>query len=88
MAISEIYAANTDLASTKWVCTTNTTNPSVSQTTSPSTNQIAQKTKENLAKDKQNTENSYATSSLSTAFSSAVQDCKDCTEINCKMQKN
>ncbi len=85
MAISEIYAAPTDLASTKWVCTTNNPSPSASQAHSPSTNQIIQKTKETLGKDKQN---AYATSSLSTAFSSAVLECKDCTEINCKMQIN
>lgn len=87
MALNEIYAGNTDLASTKWICTTNSTKPSDSHT-SPSTNQIVQKTKESITKDKQNSDNTYATSSLSTAFSLAVKDCKDCTEINCKMQKN
>ena len=83
-----------DISSTKWICTTNNqnnTSKNTSKNTDPANKQLVETaTQNNDLANSQDTQASgakLANSSLATAFSVAVKNCEDCTDIHCVMQK-
>lgn len=84
------FAEKTDLSATKWVCTTNSQN-ATEKNENPVKEQIVDDAtgKNNPANMPESTalNDKLANSSLANAFSLAVKNCEDCTDIHCVMQK-
>ncbi|MBA2710025.1 MAG: hypothetical protein H0U57_05500 [Tatlockia sp.] len=85
------FASTADLSSTRWSCTTNAEKNNANSTTeagNPATKRLINTATKGKAPDGSPLSGEkLANDSLANAFATAVQDCGDCTDIHCVMQK-